>query len=156
MGTVCATMQVPAVNLLFGTSNHAFYAKINWFEAALVLVLKFTWGNSHGLLGIAYAYAVSMIIVKLGFQPWGAARVLGLSLLRYHYNTVPSALKALAFTLPMVWLLEPYVVPKYSVIFLGTAVCAALFAVYVYWVGFNAADRTKLRNAVYKRKRKQK
>ncbi len=154
MGAVCATMQVPAVNLLFGTSQHAFYAKINWLEAILVLVLTFTWGNSHGLIGIAYAYAVSMIVVKLGLQPWGAARVLGLSLLRYHFNTVPSALKALVFTLPMVWLIQPYVVPKYSVIFLGTAACAALFAAYIYWVGFDKDERAKLVNAVYKRKRK--
>jgi O-antigen/teichoic acid export membrane protein len=152
IGTLCGAMQMPAINLLFGTSKHAFYAKINWLEAAIILVMSYVWGMSYGLDGIAYAYTLSMVVVKMGLQPWGAARVLEIGLWRYHLQTIPAVLKALAFALPMILLLEPHVVPKYPPIFAGAALCSVAFVGYIYFAGFTPEERAKLRDAVYKRK----
>ncbi|MCP3954703.1 MAG: lipopolysaccharide biosynthesis protein, partial [Desulfobacterales bacterium] len=124
IGTFCALLQTPAVNLLYGTSRNRFYALTNLLQAVLTLLLALLLLRPYGLLGVVAATSVVSCSVKIGVQAWGAAQVLGLSLFRYHWElTLPNVAPPLLLLLLIVPLLDLLATPdpvRLAAVGLGT------------------------------------
>jgi O-antigen/teichoic acid export membrane protein len=74
-----ALMQQPGVQLMFGLSQHRYFALQNWGEGCANLLLGVILIPRYGLWGAAIAAALPMTITKLVLQPWYIGIVSGCS-----------------------------------------------------------------------------
>ena len=98
LSTFFAVIQIPTINLLFGTSRNKFYAKINGVQAIGTVTLSIILIQRMGLVGVLIAEIIFSVLVKFFLQAWGACKVLEISLLEYHLkHTLPNVLKPAVF-----------------------------------------------------------
>lgn len=143
-----AVIQGPTVNLLYGTSRNKFYAIVNGIQAVGTVVLSVILIRPMGLAGVLVGQLVFSFLVKSFLLPWGACRVLEISLLQYHLkHTLPNVLKPAVF-MALVAVAAQYVLePNYVSLFVSALVATGLFAPYIFFVGFTKAERAKFLQA---------
>jgi len=149
IGSVFAIIQMPTICLLFSISKQTFYAYSNWLQAGATIVLVIILIHSLGLLGVAIAIAVISFLVKLFVQPFGAASVFGMSILRYHWqHTLPNISIPAIFLIVFYYLAKDYIVPDYVNIVITAGIGGILFFPVVFFLGFNKSERAFLRKCI--------
>ena len=110
---------------------------------AIVLIFPF------GLYGVAIAISSMTFFVKLFIQPFGATSVFGMSILRYHIcHTLPNVLLPAIFLLIFYYMSRDYIVPNYGNIIIVASIASTLFALVVFFFGFNKSEQAFLSKCI--------
>jgi len=151
IGMFVATIQIPTVNLLYGTSHNRFYAITNSIQAVLTVALAFVVIRPYGLLGIVLVQAGIYIIIKVFVLPIWACKILEISMMRYHFgHTLPNVLRPAAFLVVAALVGRAYLAPDYGRLAIFGFGAFLLFLPYIFFVGFNKNEREKFLHAARK------
>jgi O-antigen/teichoic acid export membrane protein len=149
VGCMVALWQVPSINLLYGTSNHKYYAISNMTEGVLNLILSLALVRPYGILGVALGTCIPMVLVKLLLQPLFVCRVLAIPVRRYLGWLATCLLRVAASLLAPAALAAvlPYP-PDFRSLLAEAAACAALFVFGAWFIVLSSAERSALRPAL--------
>ena len=126
--------QLPSVSLLFGMSQHRFYAAFNAVEGVLNLALSLLLVRHYGILGVALGTFIPMTIMRLFVQPVYVCRVSGTPYGTYMRMLLQNVAIILAAVSVPLYLARRYAEPNY----LGLTVSVALFGLFyslIIWGG---------------------
>ena len=83
VGWLCGLSQTASVGLLFGTSQHKFFALFNSIEGVANLLLSLLLVRWYGIVGVALGTMIPMVITKLLIQPVYLSRVTNIDYFQY-------------------------------------------------------------------------
>ncbi len=145
VGSLAGIIQMPVVNLLFGSAQNRTYAYTNCVHAALTLGSTVLLAQSWGLVGVVAGVSATTAIMKTGVQAQAACRMVGLSLMTFHRTrTLPHLALVTLFLLPIAGWGYLWLTPTWPRLIIFGAVSAALFGPYVFRFGFSADERSLL------------
>lgn len=149
---VIALMQSPSIQLLYGISKHRFFALSNAAEGAANLLLSVLLVRQYGLMGIAVASGIPMLVIKLFVQPVYTCRSIGVSLRTYYLGTLaPVFFRSLALLAAAWWACRPLISPDYLRLLLLISGTAVVFGTGVFMTGFTSKERGYFLRAVCRR-----
>jgi len=149
VGGAAACIQIPTVCLLFGLSQHRFYAISNSIEAFLIVLTAIYLARPFGLVGLVAGASASTFLVKTFVQPFWVVRVLGIPFWSLHLNhTLPNVFKVVVFLL-LCWIVEnTWVSPTYCRIGTMGLLASLSFSFYILMIGFSSGERRQLIRAL--------
>jgi O-antigen/teichoic acid export membrane protein len=137
-----ALMQGPSIQLLYGISEHRFVAIGNIIEGITTLILSLVLVHKYGIIGVAWASAVPMFIMKVFVQPVYTCRAIRLSLVRYFKEAVvPVIVKSVVIFTIIYAALRNWIVPEYPVLLVEGIGAAVIFSTIVFYWGFSRSER---------------
>lgn len=129
-------------SVLYGMSQHGSIAWVRVGEASFKLGLSIYLVQTHGIIGVALATAISHCIVVLGVLPTLVQRHVGLSIAKYFLRTYPRLLlAALPFAAGARWLDQHLPAATLIEFFAQVAGLCVLYGVSVYAVALNPQER---------------
>jgi O-antigen/teichoic acid export membrane protein len=149
LGCMFSLWQNPSVSLLFGTSNHKFFAIFNSVEGLSNLIISLLLVRHFGLMGVALGTFIPMTIVKLLIQPVYVCRVFSIKYFEYMRILMRTVLFVfLALVIPSIISFK-LASPDYLVLFLIGGVSLALYSVCLWFSAFSPLELQKLRSALF-------
>jgi O-antigen/teichoic acid export membrane protein len=115
----------PGIQLLYGVSKHKAYAALSMGEGVLNLGLSIFLLRRYGIYGVALGTLLAAALVRLTLQPLYVARIAGLSLKAYLFDSMLAVqLKTAAALVVFFRLAAPLLAPDYAA--LGAALALEL------------------------------
>lgn len=115
-------MQIPTVNVLYAVAKHRFFAWMTVGDALVNVSLSLILVQSMGMVGVALAMALPMIVTKLVIQPWYVCRILEIPRARYYRQVIGPGVALAAIQLPLAFWVAGAQISSYREIFLW-AIC---------------------------------
>jgi O-antigen/teichoic acid export membrane protein len=147
-GTLAGIIQMPSVNLLIGAKSNRAYAIINSVHAIITLLSTILLIQQWGLPGVVIGVSATTLVMKTVVQASMAGKIVGLGFGDMHFkHTLPNLARTIPFILAAGLLGRAWL--QFTWLSLGSfAVCiGAVFAIYIYFVGFNDAERLVIRKS---------
>lgn len=140
--------QSPGIQLLFGVSKHAFYARLNVCEGLANLALSVLLLKPFGILGVALGTLVEMAFFKLLLLPAYVCKTAGVPLRAYLLEGVFLSLLKTALPLAAYFLLASrFLAARYSTIAVLAGLQTALFAPLAYFFILDDEERRVISGA---------
>ncbi len=98
-GVAFALAQNPAIGFMYALNKHYFYALATIVEGVANLTLSIILVSHYGILGVATASLISMLIIKILVMPIYVSRLAGLSVLDYVKPMMPACMVGALLTL---------------------------------------------------------
>lgn len=147
LGLTFGLAQMPAVTLLYATSNHRFYALVNTCEAGANVVLSLILVHRYGMLGVALGTCIPMLVVKLFIQPVYFCRLCQIPFGEYMGRVLrSSALIAIGLAVPAL-LAWRVLQPTYPSLVTIGLVSAAIYALPLFLLELSSNERDLLFHA---------
>ena len=141
-GSLCGIIQMPSVNLLFGSNENRSYAIINSIHAAVTLGSTVMLIQRWGLPGVVIGVSATTMIMKTFVQAAVAGRVVGISFRDMHLkHTLPNLARVIPFLLATGFLAHLWLNPSWFRLTTFLAVVGPTFAAYIFYLGFSRPER---------------
>jgi len=139
----------PLDNLLYAINRHRFLAILNSVEGLVNLMLSLILIHRYGILGVAVATAIPLLVARIFFIPVYACRQIELSLWKYLAslgNIIGFSVFYLAITY---WLSQARLtVPSYMDIMTITVVAGVIYVLIIPFIFFSRKERNLLLSMV--------
>ena len=145
---MCDLWQLPSVSLLFGLSQHRFYAAFNAVEGVLNLALSLLLVQHYGILGVALGTCAPMIVMRLFVQPVYVCRISGVPYADYMYMLLQNVAIILAAVSVPLYLAQRYTAPNYLTLALGVAMFGVYYFLITWVVGLNHGEKQTIMAAL--------
>jgi O-antigen/teichoic acid export membrane protein len=145
--------QAPAVEFLYGTGTHKYYALLNSIEAATALFLLPVLTYKFQIIGTAASLLTASVIVRVMLQPYYVCKVLEFPCRRYYYWFLAVLSKGAAALILPAAATYFFVAPSFPKLFLTGSICTVLYAVVYVLLVFTKKERTMVWNAMYGKER---
>lgn len=141
-GTGLILIQLPTVNMLFGTGKQQFYAATNGLSAFGCLIISLLSAKYYGLPGIAVGMTFFPAIIANFVQPLLVCRELKMSIAFFHMKyTLPNLLKPLSFMLIFYLMIKSFKCADFISLLILSALGCLCFIPFIYYIGFNLMER---------------
>jgi O-antigen/teichoic acid export membrane protein len=141
-GLMAAMIQMPTVNLLYGTSRNRSYAILNLAHASSSILLAFLLVKPLGVAGVMLAVSAATVVMKLLFQSLLAANIFEISLMRYHLShTLPNIIRPALYVGAALFASQGLLTASYPSLFMFGAAVSLGFIPFIFWLGFNGYER---------------
>ncbi len=148
-GLLFSVIQIPTVNLLYGISRNRFYAISNSIQAIATVILCFCLIRSLAIPGVVLATAAVNFLIKVFVQAREAGRILKIPFAVYHiHHTLINILKPASFLVVVAMAAKYSLAPSYLNLILTGLVATALYAIYIFFIGFNKTERALFTTAL--------
>lgn len=144
--------QAPAVEFLYGTGTHKYYAWLNTVEAVIALSLLPVLTFSFHLTGVAAALLTASVIVRTLLQPYYVSKVLELPCRIYYGKFFTISCGGIAALLLPAAVTCFLVSASFARLLLTGCVCTVLYAAVYIPLVFTVEERYLVWNAVKKRR----
>ena len=152
LASFIALVQSPAVEYLYGTSNHHYHSLTCTVEALLLLVFTPLFAWFLGLFGAALSILICAVVVRCFIQPYFICKVVEITLFDYFQTImVPFVKGVLCIILPAVFTLF-FVQSNYPRLFLVGIVSTLLYFPPAIFLLFTADERNMVLRAMLKPK----
>lgn len=149
IGLLFGVIQIPTVNLLFGTSRNRFYAITNAIQGLLTIAACAAVIRSWELPGVMLSIGLINLVIKLFVLAGEACRFFALPLWRYHLRqTLPNLLRPALFLALAYVIVSRWLTPDYLRLALIGSGLSALYGVYIMSIGFTKTERSLLLSAI--------
>ena len=133
-----------SVQYLYATAKHYYYAAITIVDTTIYLTVLFFTINHFGILALSIGATASGIVTRIFLLPIVICRLTGISFVTYWYDLTCHTFKSTICLLAPYFITLYLAVPEYRWLFLNGAVCAFVYAISIYFVGFTKDERRKV------------
>ena len=144
-GTMMSCIAMPGYSLFFGTSKNNIYAGINALQGVATVVTAIIGVKMFGLLGAVVAESVIAILIKYFVQTFAACRIIKVPFWKFNIrHSLPHVCLAALFVSVAYFFLQSRIPPSFITLALYGGSLLLLYIIYVWFVGFTSAERTRI------------
>jgi O-antigen/teichoic acid export membrane protein len=148
LGLAFSFWQSPSISLLYGTSNHKFYAIYNTIEGIANLILSVVLVRYYGIFGVALGTFIPMIITRGIIQPIYVCRIFSFDSSDFFLQIGKSVgIGIISLVLPALIVIM-FAVPNYMILMLLGSLSLCLYAMGLWKYMFNTAELEELRRII--------
>lgn len=150
--TILSLMQYPVWSFFYSQEKQKWLAAVTFGGGIFNIILSIFLALRIGFFGVVWATFVEMIIVFALIVPILASRLCGVSVMRYLWPMLRSALPIIPVGFACALFLRDLIEPDYLHVLLAGTGLALLMAPVLWWLVLSREDREHLTRAVFARR----
>lgn len=147
--------QVPAIALLFGTSQHKSYAIMNIVEGGANLVLSLVLVRFYGIFGVALGTCIPMFISRVFVFPYLFCKITKNCYSYYMIQLATTILKTMASLIAPLLITASLLNTTYTALFSVGFASVLLYSVVIYLIMFDEREKMYLLRVIFRKNKKQ-